>query len=201
MVVWHLAHWHLWKNPQFPYRSIPGLYTRFLQTSKDRAKAQGYMGAKWGKMSDPSGRSAPGEINSLLIWQQPHVMYFAELEYRDSPCKETLEKWDTILHESAEYMASMAWYNKTTGETFPFPFIPNQNSQANSIPSSPFESRLTYVSQLGEHKPKHHHQPNLRTRLLALRSHNRFPMENPSKSKHPTLLDKRPQQSRPLTND
>jgi hypothetical protein len=115
MVVWHLAHWRLWRKPQFLDKSVPGVYNRFLQTSKDRANAQGYSGAKWGKMSDPTGRSAPGEINSLLIWQQPHVMYFAELEYRDSPSTETLRKWDKILQESAEYMSSFAWFNSSTG--------------------------------------------------------------------------------------
>jgi hypothetical protein len=30
-------------------------------------------------MTDPTGRSTTGEINSLLIWQQPHPLYFAEL--------------------------------------------------------------------------------------------------------------------------
>jgi hypothetical protein len=120
MIAWHLTHWRLWKKSEFLNKSVPGLYTRFLQTSKDRAKAQGYAGAKWGKMTDPSGRSAPGEINSLLIWQQPHVMWFAELEYRDMPCNQTLQKWDEILHQSAEYMVSMAWYNSTTSKSHTF---------------------------------------------------------------------------------
>jgi hypothetical protein len=190
MVVWHLAHWRLWKKPQFLDKSVPGIYTRFLQASKDRAKAQGYTGAKWGKMTDPVGRSAPGEINSLLIWQQPHVMYFAELEYRDLPCKETLEKWDTILYESAEYMSSMAWYNTTTSNILLLSAL--RNPQANSIPSRPFRSRPPNVSRLGKHKSQHHHQPNLRTRLLALRSHHRLPLEIPSKPANPTILDQRP---------
>ncbi|KAE9407340.1 hypothetical protein BT96DRAFT_933391 [Gymnopus androsaceus JB14] len=29
-------------------------------------------GARWPKMTDPSGRSSPGDINNLLIWEQPH---------------------------------------------------------------------------------------------------------------------------------
>lgn len=68
-----------------------------------------------GKMTDPTGRSAPGEINSLLIWQQPHPMYFAETAYRSFPNATTLNSWDDILTATADFMASFAWYNETTG--------------------------------------------------------------------------------------
>lgn len=65
-------------------------------------------------MTDPTGRSAPGEINSLLIWQQPHPMYFAEITYRSFPNSTTLNNWDEILTATADFMASFAWHNKTT---------------------------------------------------------------------------------------
>jgi hypothetical protein len=71
MAFFHLAHWTVWNKWDLYDRSI-GVYERFLPSSHDRAKHQGYQGARIGKMCDPSGRSAPGEINSLLIWQQPH---------------------------------------------------------------------------------------------------------------------------------
>jgi hypothetical protein len=123
MVFWHLGHWARWGKWYMLDRTLPGLYERFLPTSKQRAQDQGYAGARWGKMSDPTGRSAPGEINSLLIWQQPHPFYFAEMEYKAFPNKQTLEKWDEILTESAEFMASFAWWNASTGTTL-FPHIP-----------------------------------------------------------------------------
>lgn len=113
MVFWHLAHWTLWNKWTLYDRSI-GVYERFLPTSYDRAKHQGYQGARIGKMSDPTGRSAPGEINSLLIWQQPHPMYFAEMEYRQFPTQATLQKWDRVLTGVADFMVSYAWYNATT---------------------------------------------------------------------------------------
>jgi len=116
MTIWHLAPWGRWGKWKLFNRAVPGVYERFLDTSIERAYHQGYEGAKWGKMSDPSGRSAPGEINSLLIWQQPHPFYFAELEYRAFPNKKTLQKWDTILTKSAEFMASYAWWNSSTGK-------------------------------------------------------------------------------------
>jgi len=114
MVFWHLGHWARWGKWSILGRAVPGIYERFLPSSIERASDQGYTGARWGKMSDPTGRSAPGEINSLLIWQQPHPFYFAELEYREFPSQKTLKKWDTILTQSAEFMASFAWWNATT---------------------------------------------------------------------------------------
>lgn len=113
MVFWHLAHWTLWNKWSLYERSI-GIYDRFLPASFERAKSQGYVGARIGKMSDPSGRSAPGEINSLLIWQQPHPMYFAEMEYRKFPTQKTLRKWNHILTAVADFMVSYAWFNTTT---------------------------------------------------------------------------------------
>ncbi|KUI62383.1 hypothetical protein VP1G_09496 [Cytospora mali] len=115
MVFWHLMHFGRWNHFDLLSRSMPRMYNQFLQSSYDRAALQGYKGARWGKMTDPTGRSAPGEINSLLIWQQPHPMYFAEIEYRSYPNETTLEKWDEILTASADFMASFAWYNETTG--------------------------------------------------------------------------------------
>ncbi|PSN62787.1 hypothetical protein BS50DRAFT_129288 [Corynespora cassiicola Philippines] len=113
MVFWHLAHWMFWNKWPLYDRSV-GVYERFLPTSFERAQGQGYQGARIGKMSDPTGRSAPGEINSLLIWQQPHPMYFAEMEYRSFPTNKTLKKWDRILTAVADWMVSYAWFNETT---------------------------------------------------------------------------------------
>lgn len=70
-------------------------------------------------MSDPSGRSAPGEINNLLIWQQPHPLVFAELEYRRAATtterKAILGKWHDIVENTADFMVAYAWWNETTG--------------------------------------------------------------------------------------
>ncbi|KAL1860588.1 hypothetical protein Daus18300_009078 [Diaporthe australafricana] len=115
MVFWHLIHFARWNHFDLVWRSVPKMYDQFLPSSFERAAEQGYKGARWGKMTDPSGRSAPGEINSLLIWQQPHPMYFAELEYLSFPNDTTLERWDEVLTASADFMASFAWFNDSTG--------------------------------------------------------------------------------------
>ncbi|RYP10966.1 hypothetical protein DL765_007927 [Monosporascus sp. GIB2] len=132
---------HRWN--QFPLfrRSLPHMYTDYLDSSLERARLQGYGGARWGKMTDPTGRSAPGEINSLLIWQQPHPMYFAEVEYRSSPSKETLEAWDAILTPTADFMASYAWYNEITGvyDLGPPMYPASENTEPNATVNPAFE--------------------------------------------------------------
>ncbi|KAJ7621325.1 hypothetical protein FB45DRAFT_992308 [Roridomyces roridus] len=67
-------------------------------------------GARWGKMSDPSGQSSP-----LLIWQQPHPLVFANYEYRANPTLSTLKKWEAVVRNTADWMATFAWFNTTTG--------------------------------------------------------------------------------------
>lgn len=42
-------------------------------------------------------------------------MYMAKLAYKVEPTQETLKRWDPILQATADYMASFAWYNKSSG--------------------------------------------------------------------------------------
>ncbi|KAI2468270.1 Six-hairpin glycosidase-like protein [Annulohypoxylon bovei var. microspora] len=114
MAFWHLVHFARWNHFPLLRRSLPNMYNQYLDSSINRATLQGYDGARWGKMTDTTGRSAPGEINSLLIWQQPHPMYFAELEYRSFPSDATLESWDNVLTLTADFMASYAFFNEST---------------------------------------------------------------------------------------
>ncbi|KAJ6482491.1 Six-hairpin glycosidase-like protein [Mycena sanguinolenta] len=116
MYFWHCQHWALWNNWDLLGRSS-SVYDRFLATSIARAQVQqGWpTGARWGKMSDPSGRSAPGQINELLIWQQPHPLVFANYEYRAFPTAATLRKWEQVVRNTADWMATFAWFNETTG--------------------------------------------------------------------------------------
>lgn len=67
-------------------------------------------------MTDPSGRSSPGEINNLLIWQQPHPLIFAQYEYRAFPTRGTLEKWRDVVTATADWMSDFAWLNRRTGK-------------------------------------------------------------------------------------
>ncbi|KAI0593740.1 Six-hairpin glycosidase-like protein [Biscogniauxia sp. FL1348] len=141
MVIWHLLHFSRWDKFPLLRRSIPNMYSQFLDSSIDRAKLQGYDGARWGKMTDPTGRSAPGEINSLLIWQQPHAMYFAEVEYRAFPNKTTLDSWDRILSATADFMASYAFFNESTRvyDLGPPMYPASENTNPNATINPAFE--------------------------------------------------------------
>ncbi|KAJ9141908.1 Six-hairpin glycosidase-like protein [Pleurostoma richardsiae] len=141
MYFWHSMHWARWNHFDLLWRSLPKTYRNFLQSSYERARLQGYRGARWGKMTDPTGRSAPGEINSLLIWQQPHPMYFAEIEYRSFPNKATLTKWDEILSATADFMASYAFYNTSTNvyDLGPPLYPVSENTNPNSTMNPTFE--------------------------------------------------------------
>lgn len=113
MYLWHGAHWALWDRWPLLNRSL-GIYRRFLPSSRQRALEQGFRGARWPKMTSPTGRESPHIINALLIWQQPHPMFFAELDYRAHPTHETLEKWRDVLFEAADFMSSFAFWDDAT---------------------------------------------------------------------------------------
>ncbi|KAL4922066.1 Six-hairpin glycosidase-like protein [Aspergillus aurantiobrunneus] len=116
MVIWHNAHWVTWGREEFFDNIFPRLYETLLPSSIARAEAMGWEGARWPKMTETNtGVSSPGGINGLLLWQQPHPMYLAQLAYQVSPTRETLENWDRVLTATADYMASYAWKNESSG--------------------------------------------------------------------------------------
>ncbi|KAB8227025.1 Six-hairpin glycosidase-like protein [Aspergillus alliaceus] len=116
MVVWHNAHWVTWGRKQHFGDIFPALYETLLTSSTKRATSMGWDGARWPKMTDiETGVSSPGGINGLLLWQQPHPMYLARLAYQASPTQDTLERWDRVLTATADYMASYAWKNTSSG--------------------------------------------------------------------------------------
>ncbi|KAI1480708.1 Six-hairpin glycosidase-like protein [Daldinia eschscholtzii] len=116
MVVWHNAHWSTWGRQKYFDNIFPELYETLLPSSIARAKSMGWEGARWPKMTEiNTGVSSPGGINGLLLWQQPHSMYLAELAYQASPRRATLKRWDSIITAAADYMASYAWKNESSG--------------------------------------------------------------------------------------
>jgi hypothetical protein len=114
MVWWHAAHWALWNRWPELDRSL-GLYQRLLPEARKQAAAQGYRGARWPKCIGPDGREWPHEIHALLIWQQPHPIFFAELDYRAHPTPATLKKWQPVVEATADFLASFAFFDKETG--------------------------------------------------------------------------------------
>ncbi|BCM91563.1 hypothetical protein IAD21_03438 [Abditibacteriota bacterium] len=114
MIWWHAAHWALWNRwPQL--QGNISVYQKFLAQAQQLAKEQGYRGARWPKCTGPDGREWPFYIHSFLIWQQPHPIFFAELDYRAHPTRATLEKWRPIVENTADFMASYAFFDEQKG--------------------------------------------------------------------------------------
>jgi hypothetical protein len=102
---WHAVHFALWNRLELLEHSL-GYYQAILPLARQTAQRQGYKGARWPKMTDPSGAESPSSVGPFLIWQQPHPIYYAELCYRGHPNRETLERFKDIVFETADFMAS-----------------------------------------------------------------------------------------------
>lgn len=111
---WHAVHFALWDRWELFDRSL-GWYRRTLPVARKLAQSQGYRGARWPKMVGPDGRDAPSGVGPLLIWQQPHPIYYAFLDYRLHPQSATLEKWKDVVFETAEFLASFAHLDPNSG--------------------------------------------------------------------------------------
>jgi hypothetical protein len=108
---WHSVHFALWGRLEYLENTL-GYYFNIMPQAKAYTRMQGYEGVRWPKMTDPSGIDSPSWIGPLLVWQQPHPIYYAELVYRQKPTKETLEKYSVIVLNTAEFMASYPAYNE-----------------------------------------------------------------------------------------
>ena len=111
MAWWHLVHFALWGRTPLLEKSL-SWYPTVEGRARNTAERQGYRGVRWQKMTDPSGRDSPSSVGSFLIWQQPHVIYFAEMCYRNSPTREVLEKYADLVFQTADFMASYARYDR-----------------------------------------------------------------------------------------
>jgi hypothetical protein len=103
---WHAAHFALWDRLPMLEKSL-GYYRAILPRAEATAKRQGYAGARWPKMTSPSGAESPSPVGPFLIWQEPHPIFYAELCYRVRG-KEALNQFRDVVFETAEFMASYA---------------------------------------------------------------------------------------------
>ncbi|RYG74989.1 hypothetical protein EON80_02145 [bacterium] len=114
MIWWHAAQWASWnKWPEF--ESNMAVYKKFLAQSKALAKIQGYKGGRWPKAVGNDGEEWPFWNHAVMIWQQPHPIFFAEMDYRSHPTQATLEKWRPIVENTADFLASFAYLDPKKG--------------------------------------------------------------------------------------
>jgi hypothetical protein len=126
---WHDVHFALWNRLPLLERTL-GYYQKILPQAKAIAQRQGYAGVRWPKMVGPDGLDSPSPIGPLLIWQQPHPIYYAELCYRAHPDRKTLEQWQEIVEQTADFMASYAHRDEQTGKYMlgpPLKTVPEHN--------------------------------------------------------------------------
>lgn len=140
MIWWHQAHFALWNHADLLDRTL-GWYKSVEPVARQIAQRQGFDGVRWMKMTDPSGTEAPSKVGSFLIWQQPHLIYLAELIYRSNPDnKAVLEKYGELVEETAKFMFSFATYDSMEGRYVLKGCIPAQETlKAGETVNPPFE--------------------------------------------------------------
>ena len=113
MIWWHGVHYGLWNRMEC-FDNYLNVYKDFMPKALERAKNEGRSGARWPKCTGNFNREWPGSAHAYLIWHEPHPIYFAEMQYRQKPAPETLEKWKDVVLNTADYMADYLFYDKKT---------------------------------------------------------------------------------------
>ena len=127
-------------------------YIKMLPRAKENAKRNGYMGARWPKMTGPDCIDSPSIIAPLLVWQQPNIIYMLELlrlsRYRDDRVEvpkiseeEFLHKYEEVVYETALYMADCLVYDakKDIYELLPPLYSVQEKGDPKKIKNPPFE--------------------------------------------------------------
>ncbi len=106
---WHAAHFALWSRPEMLENSM-WWYRSVMPKAEAIAGRQGYKGVRWQKMVSPDGADSPSKVAPLLIWQQPHPIFYAELLYRAKKDSSILDGYKDIVFRTAEFMADFIHY-------------------------------------------------------------------------------------------
>jgi protein-glucosylgalactosylhydroxylysine glucosidase len=134
---WHAVHFALWGRPQLLEKSM-AWYQTIMPRAIAEARRQGYRGVRWPKMVGPDGRESPSTVGAFLIWQQPHPIYYAELLYRLRPNHATLKKYQEMVFNTADFMASFAVSDSIAHRyVLGPPLIPAQETQPAETTNNP----------------------------------------------------------------
>lgn len=110
MHYWHGIHFALWGREGLLEKSL-GYYKRIEEKAHETAQRQGFEGIRWPKMTDPWGNDSPSGVGSFLVWQQPHLVYMAELCYRNDEDEAFLREYSDLVFKTADFMASYAHFD------------------------------------------------------------------------------------------
>ncbi|MGE4586955.1 MAG: hypothetical protein AB7D05_06395 [Mangrovibacterium sp.] len=140
-VYWiHAAQFYQWNHVCLLEKGLQW-YRKILPVAMDDARSKGFEGARWPKMAGIDGRISPGTINPFIIWNQPNPIYLSELVYRAHPDTLTLNKYKDIVFESANFLASYAFYDDKTERYILGPPIKsvNESTEENTTMNPSFE--------------------------------------------------------------
>jgi hypothetical protein len=110
MIWWHTAQFALWGHDAALEKNLAWFISQ-LPAARELAASRGLKGARWAKMTGDVMRESPGG-NPVIVWNQPHPIYLAELLYRNTPTSATLAKYRDLVLESADCLASMVHWNE-----------------------------------------------------------------------------------------
>jgi len=146
---WHAAHFAFWGRLPLLKRSLPW-YRSILPQARLTAQRQGYQGARWPKQTATNGTESPCSIGPMLIWQQPHPLLYAEYCWRETPTREMLDEHAEVVEATADFMASYAHFDTTTG-TYVLgpPLIPAQENHDPLITRNPVFELAYWAYGLG----------------------------------------------------
>lgn len=123
---WHAAHFPVWGRPELLERSL-AWYRDILPVAQQIAADQGFRGARWPKHVGPEGVESPNVIGPLLLWQQPHVISYAELIRMGSADPAAVrERYRLLVDETAAFLASFALVGSDGAFHLPPPLMPAQ---------------------------------------------------------------------------
>ena len=108
---WHAAQFALWDRLPLLERSLGYYDAHPAEGAEATAARQGYAGARWPKMTSPSGRRVAVERRAVprLAAAAPDLLRGAGLP-RERRDRATLERFRDVVFETAEFMASFpAW--------------------------------------------------------------------------------------------
>lgn len=139
MIWWHQAWLALWNHTSLLTRTLDW-YPGVENAARSIARRQGYDGVRWMKMTDPSGTESPSNVGSFLIWQQPHLIYLAELAYRACPSDAIIRRYNRLVQETAAFMYSFATFDSIRNRYVLKGFIPAQETlKAATTVNAPLE--------------------------------------------------------------
>lgn len=113
MIWWHTAQFALWGREALLEKNLAWFRAQ-LPAARAIAAGRGLRGARWAKMTGPEMRESPGG-NPLIVWNQPHPIYLAELLYRSEPTPATLARNRELVLETADGLASMLHFDEGRG--------------------------------------------------------------------------------------